>query len=167
MARCDSYYFGECTWGACEYAGWIPEHLGNGGDWAASAAAMGYAVTDIPTVGAAVSYAPSSAYSDYGHCGIVTAVYGDGTFEVHEMNYAGFDEYDDRRSSTFDVAGFVLPPGVSPGAQGGGQGMGAGPPWLNAFGSWYNVADLYNNEIPQLIARRSNALALLESIQGA
>lgn len=121
MARCDSYYAGQCTWGACEFAGWVPEGLGNGGDWAANAAAQGYTVTDIPTVGAVVCYAAGDGYSGYGHVGVVTAVNGDGTFEVHEMNYVAPYEWDDRQSNNYDVAGFILPPGTAP-----GQGMGAG-----------------------------------------
>lgn len=123
---CESYYPGQCTWGACQWAGWIPEHLGDGGDWAANAAAMGYAVTGTPTVGSVVCYARGNGYSDFGHVAGVTAVYGDGTFQVHEMNYIAPYQWDDRISSTYDVAGFILPPGVSPGA-GGSLGRGAGP----------------------------------------
>lgn len=126
MARCDTYVPGQCTWGACQAAGWIPEGLGNGGDWAADAAARGYVVTPVPTLGAAVSYCAGDGYSEFGHCGIVTAVYPDGQFLVHEMNYVAPFVYDDRQSTTYDVCGFIVPPGVEPGQQ-GTLGMGAGP----------------------------------------
>lgn len=125
MTRCDTYSFGNCTWGACEAAGWIPEGLGDAGDWAANAAARGWQVTEIPTVGAAVSYCRGDGYSQWGHCGIVLEVGGDGRFLVHEMNYSAFDAYDDRWSTLGDVCGFILAPGTSPGQPPPGQG---GPP---------------------------------------
>ncbi len=125
MAHCDSYLFGECTWGCCELNSWIPEGLGDGGDWATNAVNQGLNVTNIPTIGSVVSYARGDGYSPFGHCATVEDVYSDGTFLVKEMNYVAWDQYDERVSTTFDVAGFILAPGQQPG--GGGQGRG-GPP---------------------------------------
>jgi len=153
MARCDSYYFGQCTYGACIDAGWIPDDLGNGGDWARNAPALGLQVTDIPTISAAVSYCPGDGYSEFGHCGIVTQVYPDGSFQVYEMNYVGFDVYDSRHSSAFDVCGFILPPGVQPGkgpgqgggSQGGGSSSGIPGPFNDVWTGlawWVNTGDV-------------------------
>jgi surface antigen len=126
MARCGSYTYGQCTWGACQEAGWVPDNLGDGGDWAARAAARGYQVTGIPTAGAIVCYAKGDGYSPFGHVGMLETVYDPDHFLVREMNFAAWNAYDQRVSNRYDVAGFILPPGVSPGQPGGG-GMGAGP----------------------------------------
>lgn len=141
MARCDSYAFGNCTYGACLDDSWIPEGLGNGGDWARHAAERGLQVTMVPTVGAAVSYCAGGGYSEFGHCGTVLEVGSDGRFLVREMNFVAFDQYDERWSTMADVCGFILPPGVSPGQGSGAQGGPAAPgtpgvPWqvLNAWG---------------------------------
>lgn len=125
MAHCDSYIFGECTYGACLLAPWIPEGLGDAGDWATDAVAAGLNVTNIPTVSSVVSYARGDGYSSFGHCGFVLDTYSDGSFLVREMNYVAWDQYDDRVSSTYDVAGFILAPGQQPGGAPGGRG---GPP---------------------------------------
>jgi hypothetical protein len=139
MGRCDSYYFGECTWGVCEQAPWVGEGWGNAADWLGSAQRAGFSTTDRPTVGAVCVYGSSSAYSIYGHVGLVVAVYGDNSFRVREMNYVGWDQYDERNSSMFDVEGFILPPGVAAGSGGGSQGGGAaGAPQGGGFqdASW-------------------------------
>lgn len=119
MARCDTYSYGNCTWGCCQAAGWVPEGLGDAGDWAANAAARGWAVTQTPTVGSVVSYCRGDGYSFWGHCGLVLQVGSDGRFLVHEMNYSEFAVYDDRWSTLGDVCGFILAPGTSPGQPGG------------------------------------------------
>lgn len=126
MARCDTYSFGNCTRGACDDNSWVPDGLGDGGDWARDAAARGFVVTMIPTVGAVVCYCRGDGYSPYGHVGTVVQVAGPDSFQVREMNYAAFDQFDLRWSNTFDVCGFILPPGVQPGQPGGGQGAGSG-----------------------------------------
>jgi len=121
MARCDTYAPGNCTWGACELAPWIPEGLHDAGDWAANAAARGYVVTDIATPGSVVSYCRGDGYSEFGHCAYVEVVYPDGTFLVKEMNFVAFDTYDERVSNMGDVCGFILEPGTSPGQGAPGQ----------------------------------------------
>lgn len=151
MAHCGSYVFGECTYGACNESSWVPEGLGDGGDWAANAPSFGLHVTMIPTVGAIVSYCRGDGYSPFGHCGRVLQVYGDGTFLVREMNYVAWDDYDQRVSSQYDVCGFILPPGVSPGA-GPPPGGGAGSAPGELLASWDRLAYYYNVE--------SNALFL-------
>lgn len=126
--HCDSYTFGNCTWGACQLRAWIPDGLGDGGDWAFNAPAHGLQVTMTPTVGAAVSYCRGDGYSEFGHCGIVDQVFPDGTFLVTEMNFFAFDVYDQRVSTMGDVCGFILPPGVSPGGPTGSGGPPATSP---------------------------------------
>lgn len=140
MSRCDSYYVGECTRGACELASWVGDWWGDAKDWAASAARGGLALTGVPTIGAVVDYGAGGGYSPYGHVGLVTDVYTDGTFNVREMNYVGHGVWDDRRSNTYGVAAFILPPGVSPG-QGGPPplGRGAGGPEGGGFDDLQNA----------------------------
>lgn len=126
MAHCDSYYYGECTFGCCQSAAWVQDGWGNAGDWASNAAASGFQLTNIPTQGAVVIYAPGDGYSRFGHCALVTDVGVGDQFLVHEMNFAAWNEYDDRWSSSYDVLAFILPPGVSPGF--GGPALGRGGP---------------------------------------
>ncbi len=130
MARCDSYAFGNCTAEACREAPWIPEGLGDGGDWAANWQAQGGAVTLAPTVGSVVSYCRGDGYSLYGHVAYVEEVYSDGSFLVREMNYVAFDTVDERRSTQGDVCGFLLGPGMQPGQRvpPGRGAPGGGPP---------------------------------------
>lgn len=47
-----SYPVGECTWGAKTLAPWAGDYWGNGGQWAASAAAAGFRTGSTPQVGA-------------------------------------------------------------------------------------------------------------------
>lgn len=122
--RCDSYAAGNCTIGACELADWIPDGLGDGGDWAQNAPSHGLTVTDVPTVASVVCYCRGNGYSEFGHVGFVEDVYADGTFLVKEMNFTAFGAYDERVSSQWDVCGFILAPGASPGR----GAPGAGPP---------------------------------------
>lgn len=145
MARCDSYLFGECTWGVCQLVPWAPEGLGNAGDWVAGAAAAGFTITTEPQVGAIVVYAAGDGYSDYGHVGEVIRVYSPTSFRVREMNFIAWDTYDERDSSTYDVAGFILPPGsyVAPGGgsadSGGGYGSEAAAQAWASLAGWWNA----------------------------
>ena len=150
---CESYYAGECTDGACRYAYWVREGWGNAGDWLSNAGRDGFQTTNVPTLGAVVVYAPGDGYSTFGHCGVVIALGQGGQFQVHEMNYVAWNQYDDRWSSLYDVAGFILPPGVQPGA--GGDGLGRGGPSDVPAGAgevvnaWSNVAGFLNVAAPQ------------------
>lgn len=128
MARCDSYFPGECTRGACDYAGWVQDGWGNAWQWVSSAQNAGFNTTMVPTPGSVVVYGIGFGYSDFGHCGVVLDVGQGNQFLVHEMNYIGWNQYDDRWSSMVDVTGFILAPGMSAGPGGGGQGPGPTQP---------------------------------------
>jgi len=170
MARCDSYAFGNCTAGACQENPWIPEGLGDGGDWAFNAPAHGLAVTMNPTVGAVVSYCRGHGYSEFGHVGTVVAVGNDGRFLVHEMNFVGFNTWDSRWSSTYDVCGFILPPGATPGrganapgpAGGGGSGL---VPWAPTA-AWEAVRDWTQHLGAELYGRALNVANLADRLPG-
>ncbi|MBY5013598.1 MULTISPECIES: CHAP domain-containing protein [Streptococcus] len=81
----NTYPAGQCTWGAKEMAPWVGNYWGNGGDWAASAAALGYEVGTTPKVGAIAVWTDDG----YGHVAYVTDVAADGTIQVMESNYGG------------------------------------------------------------------------------
>ncbi|HFI0402688.1 TPA: CHAP domain-containing protein [Streptococcus suis] len=81
----NTYPVGQCTWGAKEAAPWVGNYWGNGGDWAASAAALGYEVGTTPKVGAIAVWTDGG----YGHVAYVTDVAADGTIQVMESNYGG------------------------------------------------------------------------------
>ena len=79
----NTYFKGYCTWYAKERRPDLPNMLGNGGQWVASASAQGYATGSDPRVGA-VAESP-------GHVAYVESVNGDGTITISEMNgVAGF-----------------------------------------------------------------------------
>ncbi len=79
----NTYYRGYCTWYAKERRPDLPNMLGNGGQWVASAAARGYATGSAPRAGA-IAEMP-------GHVAYVESVRGDGTIVISEMNGpAGF-----------------------------------------------------------------------------
>ena len=65
-----SYPVGECTWGAKTLAPWAGDYWGNGGQWAASAAAAGFRTGSQPQVGAIACWNDGG----YGHVAVVTAV---------------------------------------------------------------------------------------------
>lgn len=77
----NTYAWGNCTWYVKNRRPSLPNMLGNGGQWAANAAAMGYATGSTPRVGA-VAEQP-------GHVAYVESVHGNGTITISEMNYAG------------------------------------------------------------------------------
>lgn len=164
MARCSSYIEGECTRGACEAAGWIPDALGDAGDWAAHAIARGFQVTSIPTVGAAACYARGDGYSAFGHCGIVRQVFSPTSFLIYEMNFSQFNTYDSRVSSTFDVAGFILPPGVSPGG-GAGPGGSSSPGSDALAAAWGDLQYWANTGGPQMVQAFQVAAAFTASLR--
>lgn len=79
----NTYFKGYCTWYAKERRPDLPNMLGNGGQWVASASAQGYATGNEPRVGA-VAETP-------GHVAYVESVNADGTITISEMNgTAGF-----------------------------------------------------------------------------
>lgn len=95
---CDSYPDGQCTWWACmrgrRLGMDVGRYWGNGGDWAASAAGLGYEVTTSnPVSGAIVSFPPGVQGADatYGHVAVVEKVDPSaGILLISEMNVKGF-----------------------------------------------------------------------------
>lgn len=81
----NTYPAGQCTWGAKEMAPWVGNYWGNGGDWAASAVALGYEVGTTPKVGAIAVWTDGG----YGHVAYVTDVAANGHIQVKESNYGG------------------------------------------------------------------------------
>ena len=81
----NSYPWGQCTWGAKVLAPWAGDYWGNGGQWAASAAAAGFKTGHTPVAGALISWDDGG----YGHIAYVTDVREDGMIQVLEANYGG------------------------------------------------------------------------------
>ena len=146
--RCASYTFGQCTFGACRWAGWVPEGLGNANQWWERAGARGYARTQVPTVGALAIFQDERRYNAaFGHCGVVIAVASFTRFQVEEMNFASWNVYDARWTDRVGLLGFIRQPGTVE-----GSGM-AGPPaplppahdlesaWGNLAAFWNYVVD--------------------------
>ena len=80
-----TYPVGECTWGAKTLAPWAGDYWGNGGQWAASAAAAGFRTGSQPQVGAIACWNDGG----YGHVAVVTAVQSTTSIQVSESNYNG------------------------------------------------------------------------------
>lgn len=81
----NTYPVGQCTWGAKELAPWIPNWLGNGGQWTANARARGFRTGTTPRVGAVVSWDDGG----YGHVAYVTHVESNNRIQIKEANYKG------------------------------------------------------------------------------
>jgi len=120
---------GQCTWGADNLVHSLmasdPSRYptgadfidiwGNADQWASSAVSNGWTVITTPRVDSVVVFQPGvqGAESD-GHVALVTAVYSNNTFQIHEMNGpAGAGNYDYR--TVQDAAGesFILIPPFS------------------------------------------------------
>ena len=84
-SNASSYPVGQCTWGAKTLAPWAGDYCGNGGQWAASAAAAGFRTGSTPQVGAIASWDDGG----YGHVAVVTAVESPTRIQVSECNYDG------------------------------------------------------------------------------
>lgn len=85
-----AYPWSQCTWWAyirrTQLALPVGSYLGNGGEWASKAAALGYYVNNTPHVGAAVSFLPGQVGSSpvYGHVAVVERVNANGTILISE-----------------------------------------------------------------------------------
>ena len=92
----NGYDYGYCTyWVAvlrAKAGNPVPTNLGNASTWAVRAAAYGLPTGSAPRVGAAVVTKTSGA----GHVAYVTAVNGDGTITISEMNHIGWNRTDER-----------------------------------------------------------------------
>lgn len=80
-----TYPVGQCTWGVKTLAPWAGNYWGNGGQWAASAAAAGFRTGSQPQVGAIACWNDGG----YGHVAVVTAVSSSTSIQVSESNYGG------------------------------------------------------------------------------
>lgn len=98
------YDCGYCTWWvAMQRAAAgnpVPSNLGNASSWGYLARLYGMAVGSTPQVGAAVVTSTRGA----GHVAYVTAVNGDGTITISEMNHAGWNVVD---TQTISASGYV------------------------------------------------------------
>ena len=95
------YAFGNCTWYAYERRAQMGRPIGsfwgNGGSWAYSGAAAGFAVNSTPAVGAILVELGSP-----GHVGVVEQVLANGDIVISEMNnsaYGGFNIVNNRTIS--------------------------------------------------------------------
>lgn len=87
------YAFGNCTWYVKNRRPDIPNNLGNANTWYVTAQAEGWNVGTAPKKGAVGTTTAGWA----GHVVYVEGVSLDGlTVTVSEMNYAGFDQIDER-----------------------------------------------------------------------
>lgn len=150
MARCDSYDLGECTWGACQQAGWVRDGWGNANQWCDRAAAQGFVLTDVPTVNAVVCFAPGGLYDPtYGHLAVVLQAPSYQRFLVVEMNYSAWNRYNHRWATRANVQAFILPLGFAPGQGGSGIPVPDLSP-LAGFGlAWARLQNFWNVEIEQ------------------
>ncbi|MGT2836594.1 GBS Bsp-like repeat-containing protein [Streptococcus macacae] len=79
----NTYPVGQCTWGVKELAPWIPNWLGNGGQWADNARAKGFRTGNEAKVGAVACWDDGG----YGHVAYVSHVDGNHRIQVKEANY--------------------------------------------------------------------------------
>lgn len=88
----NGYSYGYCTWYVKNLRPDLPNNLGNANTWYSRAAAQGYSVGYSPRVGAV-----AEALRGYMHVAYVSAVHGDGTITVQEMNFKGWNVASTRR----------------------------------------------------------------------
>ncbi|WP_249629656.1 peptidoglycan hydrolase PcsB [Streptococcus uberis] len=107
----NTYPVGQCTWGVKSLAPWVGNNWGNGGQWAASAAATGFSVGTTPVVGAVAVWTGGG----YGHVAYVTAVESSTRIRVMESNFNGNQYIADHRgwfnpTSTYQGAAVYIYP---------------------------------------------------------
>jgi len=107
----NTYAYGNCTYYVAQRFPRIYGYLGNAASWIPNARKQGYTILNKPAPDTVVVYGPGKGYSSLGHVAVVDSVNSDGTFNVSEMNYTGFNHIDQRRSTMADVQGFIVPPG--------------------------------------------------------
>ncbi|MDQ6898519.1 MAG: LysM peptidoglycan-binding domain-containing protein [Candidatus Dormibacteraeota bacterium] len=93
------FVYGQCTWYAASrrYVPWT----GDAHAWYDNARALGYPVGQTPQPGAFM-ITWESVY--YGHVAFVEQVNEDGSFQISEMNYKGWNEIDTRLLSPADYS---------------------------------------------------------------
>lgn len=109
----NNYPWGQCTWYAYQRRAelGLPSsgNFGNGGEWAASASALGYWVDNTPRhVGDAVVFAPGQADADgaYGHVAVLEKINADGSIEISESNAKGLGVISTRTFSAAEAGKF-------------------------------------------------------------
>lgn len=112
-AATQAYAFGNCTYYVATRFPGIYAWLGNAQNWIVNAKKQGYTTLASPAPDTVVVYGPGNGYSSLGHVAVVDHVNSDGTFQVSEMNYRGYNLVDQRRSTMRGVIGFIVPPGSS------------------------------------------------------
>ena len=110
-AAVNAYAFGNCTYYVATRYPNIYPYLGNALDWIPNAKKQGYKTLSSPAPDTIAVYGAGNGYSSLGHVAVVESVNSDGSFQVSEMNYTGFDVTDSRRSTMKGVVGFIVPPG--------------------------------------------------------
>lgn len=111
------YPIGQCTWGVKELAPWAHTYWGNGGDWAASAAADGFTIGTVPVVGAIAVW--TDPYGGYGHVAYVTDVQSETSIQVLEANIGGNPNIANYRgffnptTTSEGVVSYIYPPANS------------------------------------------------------
>ena len=80
------YAYGYCTWYVKNMRPDMPNNLGNANTWATRARAQGMATGSAPRAGAV-----AVATTGYMHVAYVTGVNGDGTVNLSEMNFRGWN----------------------------------------------------------------------------
>jgi hypothetical protein len=128
-----AYAFGNCTYYVATRFPTIYAWLGNAKDWLGNARRQGYSILSKPAPDTVVVYGPGHGYSSLGHVAVVESVNPDGSFQVSEMNYRGYDLIDQRRSTMSNVLGFIVPPGST-----------YKPPTALAYGAASNAAGSTN-----------------------
>lgn len=89
----NSYDVGYCTWYVKNRRGAsIPDNLGNANTWYSRAAAAGLSVGSIPKPGAV----GTTTRGQYGHVVYVESVNPDGSINISEMNYKGWNKVSSR-----------------------------------------------------------------------
>lgn len=108
----NGYYAGQCTWWAYERRHQlglpVASYFGNGWMWKSRAIMWGYSVSNTPTPGAIVVFAPgqAGAHSYYGHVAIVESVQPDGSIIISEMNVKGVGVVSNRTFSASTASQF-------------------------------------------------------------
>jgi N-acetylmuramoyl-L-alanine amidase len=104
----NGYAYGYCTWYAynrrAELGRPIGGNWGNAATWAAYARADGFAVDKNPRPGDV--FQQGGGWSGLGHVGVVESVNDDGSINVSEMNYAGWNRISSRTIGAGQVSSY-------------------------------------------------------------
>lgn len=82
------YGYGYCTWYVKNMRPDLPNNLGNANTWYSRASAQGMSVSSTPRAGAV----GTTTRGSLGHVVYVHSVNGDGTINISDMNYRGWNQ---------------------------------------------------------------------------